>query len=259
MDVASRCLAILLLAPSLATAQTLPRTFTDLAALLAPRDRIVVLDVTGRETTGPVESVAADSFTMAVTEKTPTGSRTLAERRTFREADVRSVRRLTETGAAGPVIYPVSWDRVHALPAGTAVRVSFAEGKTESYRFGAASANALTLTTASGQPLTISKASIARVVREQYRDSVGNGIALGALIGGGTMAVVTAMAYATCDAGCDAPAPGPFFASSIAFGAGIGLAAGWVIDYLHKGSDVVFPVAAVITPGVKALYIARRF
>ena len=208
MNVASCCLAILLLAPSLATAQTVARTFADLAAILGPRDRIVVLDVTGRETTGPVESVAADSFTMAVTEKTSTGSRTLAERRTFREAEVRSVRRLTETGAAGPVIYPVSWDRVHALPAGTIVRVSFAEGKTESYRFGAAGANALTLTPASGQPLTISKVSIARVVREQYRDPVGDGIAIGALIGGGTMAVVTAIAYATCDAGCDAPAPG---------------------------------------------------
>ena len=259
MKIASAGLALVLAVPSPATAQTVARTFADLAAVLAPRDRVVVLDVTGRETTGPVESVAADSFTMAVTEKTPTGSRTLAERRTFREADVRSVRRLTETGAAGPVIYPVSWDRVHALPAGAMVRVSFTEGKTESYRFGAASARALTLTSASGQPLTISKASIARVVREGYRDSVSDGIALGALIGGGTMAVITAIAYANCDAGCEAPAPGPFFATSIAFGAGIGVAAGWVIDHFHKGSDVVFPVAAIITPGVKALYIARRF
>jgi hypothetical protein len=45
----------------------------------------------------------------------------------------------------------------------------------------------------------------------------------------------------------------------MAFGAGIGAAAGWLIDYFHKGSDVVFPVVAVIAPGVKALFFARRF
>ena len=148
---------------------------------------------------------------------------------------------------------------MNALAAGTLVRVSFTGGTTSSYRFGTATPDALTLTGASGQTQTISKSAITRVVREQHRDPVGNGIAVGALIGAGTMTVVTAVAYATCNQSCDAPAPVPFYLSSMAFGAGIGAAAGWLIDRLHKGSDVVFPVAAVVTPGVKALYIARRF
>jgi hypothetical protein len=259
MPIFRACAVILALCPSTAAGQMPARTFTDLLTMLAPRDRVIVIDVTGRETMGPVETIAADAFTMAVTVKTPTGSVTGTERRTFRDPDVKSVRRMTADWMPGLVIYPATWERVNVLPAGSLVRVSFLDGKTESYRFGTASADALTLTTPSGQSQTISKRSITRVVRDQHRDGVGNGIAIGALIGAGTMAVVTTVAYATCNDTCDAPSPGLFYLSSTAFGAGIGAAAGWLIDYLHKGSDVVFPVAAVIAPGVKALYIARRF
>lgn len=259
MKTASACLAVLLLAPWVAAGQTLARTWADLLTMLAPRDRVIVTDASGRETMGPVETVTGDAFTMAVTVKTPTGSMTGAERRTFREADVRGVRRLASDAAAGPVIYPVSWARVDTLPAGSRLRVRFTSGQTDVYQFTSASPDALTVTSASGQTQTISKSTIDSVVREQHRDGVGDGIALGALIGAGSMALVTTVLYANCDAGCEAPAPGPFFAISIGMGAGIGAGAGWVIDRLHKGSEVVFPVAAVIAPGMKALYVTRRF
>lgn len=259
MKTAAACLAVLTLVPSLVTGQTLARTYADLLAMLAPRDRVVVTDVSGRETMGPIETVSSDAFTMAVTVKTPTGSITGAERRTFREADIRSVRRIDNAGIPGPVIYPVSWARVDALPAGSLLRVSFTGGKTEAYQFASASPDALTVTGASRQQQTISKSAIDRVVREQHRDGVGDGIAFGTLIGAGSMALITAVLYANCDAGCEAPAPGPFFAISIGMGAGIGAGAGWLVDRLHKGSEVVFPVAAVVTPGLKAVYLTRRF
>jgi hypothetical protein len=259
MTIARACVLVLTVFPSASAGQTLARTFADLLTMLAPKELIVVTDATGRQTMGPIESVSADAFTVAVTEKTPTGSRTGAERRTFREADVKSVRRVTGEGVPGPVIYPVSWERVHALPAGSLVRVSFTDGKTDAFRFAFATTDSLAVTGASGQAQTISKREITRVMREQYRDGVGNGIAIGALVGAGTMAALTTFAYVTCDEGCEAPAPVPFYIASMAFGAGIGAAAGWLIDYFHKGSDVVFPVVAVIAPGVKALFFARRF
>jgi hypothetical protein len=135
MTIARACVLVLTVFPSAAAGQTLARTFADLLAMLAPKDQIVVTDATGRETMGPVQSVSADGFTMGVTVKTPSGSVTGSERRTFREADVKSVRRITAEGVPGPVIYPVSWERVHALPAGSLVRVSFTDGKTDSFRF----------------------------------------------------------------------------------------------------------------------------
>jgi hypothetical protein len=87
-----------------------------------------------------------------------------------------------------------------------------------------------------------------------------NGLVVGALAGAGTMFGMTAVMYARCDAGCDAPARGPMFLASMAFGAGIGTAAGWIIDKIHKGTDQLFPAppAGSMRIGVAPLVSTRQ-
>ena len=65
-------------------------------------------------------------------------------------------------------------------------------------------------------------------------DPTWDGATKGALIGAGAMAGLLTVGYARCDAGCEAPAPGPMYAAGLGFGAGGGAAIGWLIDKLHK-------------------------
>jgi hypothetical protein len=82
-------------------------------------------------------------------------------------------------------------------------------------------------------PVETSEKADARLARRKNTtDSTADGLVIGALVGAGTMAGVTAMMYARCDAGCEAPAEGPMFLASMGFGAGVGAAAGWIIDKL---------------------------
>jgi hypothetical protein len=62
------------------------------------------------------------------------------------------------------------------------------------------------------------------------KDPLWDGIALGAAIGAGTSLGLTAISFARCDEGCEAPEPGPFYAISAAMGAAAGGVAGWLID-----------------------------
>jgi hypothetical protein len=78
-----------------------------------------------------------------------------------------------------------------------------------------------------------------------------------------------AAAYAACDAGCEAPAPGPMFAAAAGFGAGIGALVGFVVDKLHKGSELVYPstgshappvaVSPILSPNHTGLSVSFRF
>ena len=61
------------------------------------------------------------------------------------------------------------------------------------------------------------------------KDSVGNGIAIGAAIGGGTAFALISVMYARCD-GCDAPAFSELGVPVTLFGAGIGALVGYLID-----------------------------
>jgi hypothetical protein len=66
--------------------------------------------------------------------------------------------------------------------------------------------------------------------------------------------------YGTCDAGCEAPEPGPLYTMGAAYGAGIGALAGWVIDKLHKGRKKVLPVVSpVLTTRHKGVAVSVRF
>jgi hypothetical protein len=69
------------------------------------------------------------------------------------------------------------------------------------------------------------------------KDSVANGIAIGALVGAGTGFALMGWAYSQCDAGCDAPEPLPMYLAAGGFCAGVGAVVGWIIDASRKSTN----------------------
>ena len=239
-------LVSLSLGPALAAAQGVARTFAELVAALQPGDYLFVTPSSGAELWGRVVNARTGPeavFSVVVIEKTATGSRTIAEPRVFRQDDVALVRLSDSARTAGAVVYPAVWERIDRLAADSPLRVELAGRGVATYRFRSITAETLTVVDESGASRVVSKSDIRRVERVGYSDPVGNGIGWGALIGAGTGFVMTAMAYALCDDTCDAPARVPFFLSTMAFTGGIGAVSGWAIDKLHKGTELLFPVA----------------
>lgn len=89
-------------------------------------------------------------------------------------------------------------------------------------------------------------------------DSVGNGIAIGALAGAGAGIALVAWMYAQCDGTCDAPEPGPMYLSTAALGAGAGALVGWLVDAARK-NDNRLRFSPVLTPQRKAVRVSVRF
>ena len=94
--------------------------------------------------------------------------------------------------------------------------------------------------------------------RRDRPDSVGNGIAAGALVGAGAGLALVAVMYAQCDGTCDAPEPAPMYLRTAALGAGAGALVGWLVDAARK-SDNRVRVTPVVMPRRQAVRVAVRF
>jgi len=80
--------------------------------------------------------------------------------------------------------------------------------------------------------------------RGTQADPVGNGILLGALVGGGAALGALGVMYARCDEGCEAPEVGPLIGVSLLYGAGGGAIVGWLIDRARTGQGSSGPSSA---------------
>jgi hypothetical protein len=90
-------------------------------------------------------------------------------------------------------------------------------------------------------------------------DPVGDGIAIGALIGAGTGLAFMGWAYAQCDDTCDAPEPAPMYLMAGGVSAAVGGVIGWLIDASRKNTNGRVSVAAAATPRRAALHVRVRW
>ena len=90
------------------------------------------------------------------------------------------------------------------------------------------------------------------------RDSNTNGMAIGALIGGGAMATMLTILWKRCGAGCenDLEPWAPF--AAVGVGAAGGAAAGYLIDRAHRGTRKVV-VAPTVSRRDRGVKVAVRF
>lgn len=84
---------------------------------------------------------------------------------------------------------------------------------------------------------------------DRFDDPVGDGIAIGALVGAAAGIGTTAISFSRCGAGCEAPAMGPVYLTAAAVCGGGGAVVGWLIDRAHKRRP---PTAAAwrVSPGM---------
>jgi hypothetical protein len=245
--------------PSTSAAQAVARSFAEIQAILEPGDYVIVIDRAEQETWGQVAAVSERTLTVATARRFTDRVEISGDRRSFAEDDVSLVLRSDATGVRGVGVYPASWDRVRSLQPGSELTVVLTSGERQANRLAEATASGLRVLTSSGRSVAIEKSDILRIERRSVDDPVGNGIAIGALAGAGAGAAVASYMYATCGGTCDAPARGPTFLLSMGVCAGIGAAAGWIVDRAHKGKEVVFPVVPVVTRDRKGLTFVLRF
>lgn len=249
-----------LCAASAAAAQSPARSFGELQGVLAVGDYVVVVEPGDRALWGRVVEISPASLVVTELRRRDGRIESGGERVALTPERVQAVFRSDEKGARVAAVYPASWHAVDAMPAGSDVDVELTSGDRRRYRFAGTTPRGLRVTTAAGGEEILSRSDIARVERRGVDDPVGNGIAIGALIGAGSGFAIAAAMYATCGQGCDAPAEGPTYAISMGVSAGIGAAAGWIVDRLHKGKKVAFPVAApILTRDTKGVAIVVRF
>ena len=238
-------LAVLLVisGPLVAAAQPIAASFDELPKVLRIGDVVAVIDKSGSATWGRVEQLSESSLAVAEMRRRPEDEAviTTGQRRVFTADNVARITRSDRAGREGPLVYPASWDGVQNLPADTLVTVALDTGEERTYRFRGLEANAMRLVRTDGGEERISQTQVRRVLRLGVSDSSANGLVLGALVGAGTLFVVTKVLYARCDEGCEAPAPSEMYPFTVAMGAGIGAGVGWLIDKVHRGTDQVFP------------------
>jgi hypothetical protein len=91
------------------------------------------------------------------------------------------------------------------------------------------------------------------------KDSVANGIAIGAAIGAGTGFALMGWAYAQCEGSCDAPEPLPMYLGAGGFGAAIGGVVGWLIDASRKNTNQRVAVTGFALPKRAAVRVQMRW
>ena len=91
------------------------------------------------------------------------------------------------------------------------------------------------------------------------KDSVANGIAIGAAIGAGTGFAMMGWAYAQCDGSCDAPEPLPMYLAAGGFGAAVGGVVGWLVDASRKNTSHHVVVNAFALPKRAAVRVRVTF
>lgn len=245
-----------------AAAQNIAPSFERLQEFLKAGEDVYVVDHAGQETWGRVVDISASTLTIARMHRSKTGTVITDDRRTFREDTVTRILRSDALGAKGATLYPASWHRVQALQADTPISVVLDTGERRNYRFTSAGPRRLRLLTSSGRPEHVEKSRISRVLRQGFDDPVDNGLVFGALTGAGAALGFIAVAQARCGSGCNEPSN--YTALSLtftAFGTGVGAFAGWAVDRIHKGTELLFPVAPTATASVSVspiLSVRRR-
>ena len=234
-------LLAMLLLPLSAHAQMAQR-FEQLTTLLEIGDSVLVVDAAATEVWGRVVKVTPSALTVSLIHRKGDTIVTGPEQRRFEAGDVQLVTRATDAGARSGVVFPASWERVDALLPGEDVTITLDSGVKHRSRFDLATSDILRLTTREGRAESFDKQAVARVVRHGYDDRVSDGALIGAAAGIAVGVAALRAAYAACR-GCDAPAPGPFYFGVATFTGSIGGFAGWLIDRLHRGKEVVFPAA----------------
>jgi hypothetical protein len=245
-----------------AAAQSVARTFEELAMLVEPGDYVFVIDRGDRETWGRVTDVSAASLTLVVVLKHEGGARleVTSDTRVFSNDTIGLLLRSDASGRRGAAIYPASWAKVDALASGEDVTVFLGSGERRRYRLAQSDADSLRGFAPSGHQEAVERRQIVRVERNGVDDPSIDGTILGALIGAGTGLGLMTVAYATACATCDAPEPGPMFLAAGSFGAGVGAFTGWLIDNLHKGKEVVYPaVSPILTRQRQGVSVSLRF
>ena len=91
------------------------------------------------------------------------------------------------------------------------------------------------------------------------KDSVGNGIAIGAAIGAGTGLALMGWAYAQCEGSCDAPEPLPMYLQAGGYGAAVGGVVGWLVDASRKSTNRRVAVNAFALPKRAAVRLQVRW
>jgi hypothetical protein len=90
-------------------------------------------------------------------------------------------------------------------------------------------------------------------------DSTANGVAIGALIGGGVMLTVLAVASSGCNAGCENDMPGWAPIAIGGIGAAGGAAVGYLVDKLHRTGPRKVIVMPAVTRRDRGVKVAVRF
>ncbi len=149
------------------------------------------------------------------------------------------------------------WEKVDALQASGDLTVVLTSGERRRYLLSAATQDTLRLVASTGAVKVVPKSSIARV-EQRYNDPTNNGLGIGLAVGAAAGLGLVAALYASCDQGCEAPAAGPIYLTSIGMGAAIGGVTGWLIDKAHKGKKLVY-VAPTISTDRKGVAVTLRY
>jgi hypothetical protein len=238
-------LVLMTLLPVTAVAQpTIARSFEQLQGLLDRASIVVVIDTAGRETWGRVVEVSASALTLAVMERDGDRTLTTSRTRTLLEHTIALIVRSDGSGRMGPAIYPASWHKVEAVRPETPITIELETGERRSYCLTSADRDRLQVLTSSGRTETVEKSRVVRMLRRGFDDPVGNGVALGALTGGGAALALVAIERRRCGPTCNEPPNVAALTVTVtALYAGAGALVGWIVDRSHKGTDVLFPVA----------------
>ena len=99
----------------------------------------------------------------------------------------------------------------------------------------------------------------AGILVQRKPDSVANGVAIGALIGGATGLALMGWAYGQCDDTCDAPEPAPMYLMAGGVGAAVGAVAGLIIDKAKNSTSQRVTIGALVTRKRSQVRVMVRF
>jgi hypothetical protein len=132
-------------------------------------------------------------------------------------------------------IVPGRWEKVEALPAGSAIIVYLESGDRILGSFNRLEANSLTLTDLEGKSASLPRQGIRKITSPERTDKTMDGTLIGLAVGFGAGAAVGAASADRLDL-----VKGGAIVSFGAIGAGVGALAGWIIDDTRKNEEVYY-------------------
>lgn len=132
-------------------------------------------------------------------------------------------------------IVPGRWEKVEALPDGSAIVVHLDSGDRILGAINRLESNSLTLTDLEGKVTTLPKQGIRKITSPERADRTADGTLIGLAIGFGVGAGVGAASADRLDL-----VKGGAIVSFGAIGAGVGALAGWIIDDTRKNKEVYY-------------------